>query len=95
MEYNETINKLTSDGAGFRCQGIIECLENNIKIPQAIEALKKLKNDSVIILGRKVSSYAIAALDILGAEKYSGDDEEIRETIPVLKEYLKKARGGT
>ncbi|MBQ4424573.1 MAG: hypothetical protein II882_02415 [Lachnospiraceae bacterium] len=88
MAYREVINKLTDAGAVFRCQGILECLEKSMNAPDVAEAMKLLKNDGVVIMGRKISSYAQAALDILGIERYNGNDPEVIELIPDLKEYL-------
>ncbi len=88
MAYRELINKLTDEGAVFRCQGILECLKKGVNTPDAAEAMKRLKNDGVVIMGRRISSYAQAALDILGIEKYKGNDEEVIELIPDLKEYM-------
>ena len=88
MAYREIISKLKSDGALFRCQGILDCLENNATDSSVIAAISSLKSDDVIILGRKVSSYALAALDALGIETYHGDEEEVRDLIPALKSYL-------
>ncbi len=88
MEYKETIDKLTNDGAIYRCQGIIDCLKKHITDQQVVEAIGRLKNDNVVILGRRVSSYALAALDIIGVEKYSGNDDEVRELIPDLTELI-------
>lgn len=86
MINNDIVSKLKSDGAIYRCQGILECLKGNIQDKSVLDLVSKLKNDNVVILGRKISSYAIAALDILGVEKYSGEDVEIVEFIPELRE---------
>ena len=51
LAHRDIINKLTSDGALFRCQGIIECLEGRIKDPEIIAAISSLKDDGVIIMG--------------------------------------------
>ena len=89
MGSKRIINKLTSDGALFRCQGILECLQSGDKDPHIIDALKNLIGDSVVIMGRKISSYAAAALDILDVETYNGTDEEVIDLIPDLKAYVK------
>ncbi len=86
MEYNEIISNLTSDGAGWRCKGIMGCLTAHVFNDEIQKILYELKSDDVIILGRKVGSYAKAALDILGGEAYEGDEEEVLDLIAGLKE---------
>ncbi len=87
MEYREIINNLMSDGVIYRCQGILVCLKRRIVDPDIVEIIKGLKNDRVVIMGRKVSSYAQATLGILGIEPYDGDDAEEKEFIPELIKY--------
>ena len=85
MAYKEIIDKLKNDGAIYRCQAIFECLERQIQDPEVFIAISDLKNDKVRILGRKISSYALATLDILGKETYKGNDVEVQELIPELR----------
>ena len=79
------INKLRSSGVANRFAGIIECIDNkNVSDDELLE-IKKLKNDSVIIAGRQLSSYAYAALDILNIEKYQGKDLDVKSLISEMK----------
>lgn len=82
MGNKKIIDNLMSDGAIFRCQGLIAAVKEKANTPEVIKAMSALKNDEIEILGRKVSSYAFAALDVLGAEKYSGTDPEVFDLIP-------------
>ncbi len=91
MELREIINKLQSDGALFRCQGILAAIKERSNDPEIIKHIQALKNDRVLILGREVSTYAIAALDILGKEKYEGNDFFIKdfiENLPLLSQTI-------
>ena len=78
------LDLLNHDGAAFRGKGIASCVQLRLNTPLISEALLKLKDDKVVLLGRPISSYAIAALDIVGAEKYQGDDTDIRALIDGL-----------
>ncbi len=90
MGNKRIIDKLTSDGALFRCQGILECIDKDIKDPEVINAVSQLKDDKVIVLGRRVSTWARTALDVLGVEAYIGDDEEVLDFIRDMKRYLEQ-----
>ena len=59
---------------------IRDCVIYDISDERIISSLKKLKDDGAIKIV-KISSLAIAALDILGAEKYNGTDKLIDELI--------------
>ena len=74
-EEKNILNLLNHDGAAYRGKGIATCIKLRLNTPLISDALRKLKNDSVMVLGRPISNYAIAALDIIGAEKYAGNDD--------------------
>ena len=78
------MNKLNSDGALFRVQGIISCAKLNEVPFQIADKLRELKADDVDIMGRPVSQYAIAALDILKIEKYTGNDQDVKDFIKYM-----------
>lgn len=83
-EESNILKLLSNSGAAYRGQGIALCIkEKNVSLEEA-ERLKSLKNDNVYVLGRPISSYAIAALDILNIEKYKGNDTDIRDLIKGL-----------
>lgn len=80
------LSKLKHDGAIYRMQGIAAVIQYRITEPEIVAELQTLKQDNVIMLGRPLRYMAIAALDIIGAEKYTGDDKEIIELIEGLPE---------
>lgn len=75
------IEKLTSNGAAYRLSGLIECMDERKLSDAEVEAIKALKSDPVIIGGRPLGVYALATLDITGAEKYKGQDENVIDFI--------------
>ena len=83
-EEKEILEDLNHDGAAFRAKGISQCIKTRANTPNIVMALKKLKNDKVVLLGTSLSSLAIAALDIIGGEKYIGDDVDIKDLIKGL-----------
>ncbi len=56
-------------------------IKYKIDTPQIRRALEKHRNDGSFEFCVRVSWLAIAALDVLGIEKYTGDDEQIKEII--------------
>ncbi len=86
MESRIIIYNLAHSGALFRLRAILLSIINRVQDPDVLQAIAKLKNDKVMMLGRPVSAYAIAALDILGQEKYQGNDPDIIELVEALPE---------
>lgn len=83
------LGKLNSEGALYRCHGILETVWFGISNSEIIERLNELKTDSVLVMGRPVSAYAIAALHLMQEECYVGNDKDVRDLIigiPTLKE---------
>lgn len=81
MSSNE---KMKNKGALNRFAGLIECLDKKILNTEEIETIKRLKEDDVVVCGRMLSCYAFAILDILGIEKYSGNNIDIKRLINEL-----------
>lgn len=77
MERKEITNNLKSKGAIYRCNGIVFAASENMTDEETIQLLRSLKSNTVWMLGRQVGWYAIAALDMLGVEKYTGSDPDI------------------
>lgn len=71
-----TLDKLLSKNPVSRFYGIIECFDRNYATQEEIEAMMDSKNDDFLIAGRKVDAWARAVLDLLGAEKYMGTDQD-------------------
>lgn len=83
-EEKRILDLLHHKGAAYRGQGIALCIKERLNTPAISKALRELKGDQITVLGRSISSYAIAALDIIGAERYKGDDEDMRKLITGL-----------
>ena len=81
MERKEIISNLKRDGAWYRMNGIIFAASKNMCDEETIKLLRSLKSNTVWMLGRQVGWYAIAALDMLGAEKYTGNDPDIAQFV--------------
>ena len=75
------IKMLYGNGTYDKFNGIIACVMENIKTDKVASRLKELKNDTTTIAGHPISDFSLAALDVLGIEKYQGDDEGIIEII--------------
>ena len=67
------LEKLQSRGLSNRFGGIVECIEDGNLTTEELEVLISLKQDHRDIAGRKISSYAIAALNLLGVERVDDD----------------------
>lgn len=74
-------NDLQSDNATDCIYAIRACCIQHILDNEIIDELRKLKYDNRIAMMKKVSECAIAALDILGIEKYTGYNLSIIEII--------------
>lgn len=76
--------KLSHSGASYRLNGIVECLDKGKATSSEISLLEKLETDETVLGGRTISTYAKAALDILGVKKYLESDESVSELIGLL-----------
>ena len=72
---------LNSDNKCLRLDGLLWATYHNINDENVIERIRELKYDEESAMGFKVSDYAVAALDILGVEKYQGGDERLSDLI--------------
>lgn len=78
---SEIEHGLNSENKCLRLDGLLWAAYFGITESSIINRIKELKNDDEYAMGFKVSDYAIAALDTLGVEKYSGNDERISDLI--------------
>ena len=67
------LEALKSNSSATRCNAIVSCIENGNVTASEIAIIESLLNDEHMIVGRKISSFAKAALDILGMRKNDGD----------------------
>lgn len=94
MTLNDTIKRipLMSDSevtamlghANFiaRTKALWEATERGLSDSRTLDAIRKLKEDSTVFWNQYlVQDFAIAALDILGTEKYNGQSERINVLI--------------
>jgi len=93
LERIEIINNLKSKGAIYRCNGIVFAASENMTDEETIQLLRSLKSNSVWMLGRQVGWYAIAALDMLGVEKYTGNDPDIAQFVSEFPAVVRTVTG--
>lgn len=72
---------LSHPGAFYRINATINAVRYKASDPVLKIRLDRLKHDQIIMNGYRVSDFAISALDILGLEKYAGNDLRIRALI--------------
>ncbi len=71
---NEVLNNLNKKGSFYKFNGIVECVKSNLVNDEITTKLKEFKTDNSLIAGHTISDFSTAALDIMGIEKYTGDD---------------------
>ena len=71
------LEKMQSNNLSYRFGGVLDCIDNKNLSSEEVNVLMSLKEDERIIAGRKISSYARAALEILGLEKARGDVDAV------------------
>lgn len=67
------LQKLQSENLSYRFGGILECIDDKNLSTEEVSILQSLKRDERWIAGRRISSYARAALKILGIENTAND----------------------
>ena len=77
------LEKIQSNNLSYRFGGILDCIDDKQLSPEEVNALLSLKEDERLIAGRRISSYAKAALEIAGIEEARGD----LDAINFIKEY--------
>ena len=61
--------------------GIFSCVKNHIVTPAVSDLLRKLKERRVHEFCMYIDECAMAALDVLGVEKYTGDNRNVLKLI--------------
>lgn len=77
-------NDLQSDNPCDCVYAIRTCCIQNVFNDNIIKIMKELKKDKRVAMMNKVSDFATAALDILGIEKYNGNNVIIIEMIETI-----------
>lgn len=81
----EIINKMKSNKPIFVMQALLQGIDEKIVDESFIEEIKKCKNNETRLLNVPIGYVAIAALDVLGKEKYIGNNEYILNMIKDFK----------
>lgn len=81
----EIINKMKSNKPIFIMQALLQGIDEKIVDESFIEEIKKYKNNETRLLNVPIGYVAIAALDVLGKEKYIGNNEYILNMIKDFK----------
>lgn len=72
---------LNSESDVAQAYAIRACCVKGFSSPTIISALKRLKNSSTRAMWQNISDAATAALHLIGAERYSGNNPAIIEII--------------
>lgn len=72
---------LNSDNAYLRLDSLIWAAYFKFAEDDVIARIKELKSDEDGAMGYKVKNYAVAALDVMNVEKYSGNDKNLQDLI--------------
>ena len=78
---NAILRGIQSTGTSDKSCGICFAAIHRIRDSEMIAAIRAAKEDADLIYAYRISDFAIAALDILGVEKYTGDNELIQTLI--------------
>lgn len=71
------LQKMQSENLSYRFGGILECIDDKNLSDEEVSVLQSLKQDERWIAGRKISSYARAALRLLDIEALDDDIDAI------------------
>ena len=80
-DVSEILNGIVSDIPILVMNAIIGGAENRVKDRRFIDSLKEQKSNDIELLHIRIGDVAIAALDVLGIEKYTGDDQAVKDII--------------
>lgn len=72
---------MTSTNPNGVVLGIASAVKNKPDDDNILNALKDLKESRLIVFGFSISQMATAALDLIGAEKYYGDEIRVHQFI--------------
>ena len=89
-EKQAIIDGLSRSGAIYRMNAISFSSIHKIKDAEVEKRIKALKEDDIILDGYSVSDFALAALDLMKVEKYTGDKRSVLNLIASKFEFLKQ-----
>lgn len=78
---NAILRGLSHPGAIYRVNAAINAVRFEVKKFQVKVYLDRMKADNVVVNGYRVSEFAYAALDLLGMERYSGNEPKTKALI--------------
>lgn len=81
---DNAIANMSRKGYLYRVRGIFQAVAQNSVSATEIALLERLTEETFEFGGRKVGSYALAALHILRAKEYTGDEAEVIELIQTM-----------
>lgn len=84
VDNNELIELLGHPNFIVRSKTICEIAKRHLLSEDVKSKLRELKNDDTIFWNRIcVRDFALAAMDVLGYEKYQGDDTNVKSLIDI------------
>ena len=91
MECKGIIDNLTHKGTAFQMKGIVMSLDNHADTPEVLDALYAMKSCKALapLMRMPMCAYAMAVLDLFGAEPYRGNDPDVLYLISYLGEYMR------
>ena len=70
-----------SEKAILIVNAIIFGVQQKLDSPSFISGVEKAAQNQTVLMGHRVSEFAVAALDILGKQKYTGTQQSIKDMI--------------
>ena len=86
---NVIFDCLSHSGAIFRMNAVGNAVIHGMNDSETISRLVELKSDNASLDGFTVGDFATAALDVLGCEKYRGNNDRMRSLIATRFNFLK------
>ncbi len=80
-DYEAIIAGIQSETPILVMNAIIAGVQHNVQDKKYVEGLRKEKENDIELLNVQIKDVAIAGLDILGIEKYMGNDVRIKKYI--------------
>lgn len=74
----------------FVMQALLQGIDENITDESFIEEIRQYKNNEICLLNVPIGYVATATLDVLGSEKYIGNNEYILKMIKEFKNQKSK-----
>lgn len=72
---------VNSEKAILIVNAIIFGTQQKINSPNFVSGLEKATQNQTVLMGHQVNEFAVAALDILGKQKYTGTKQSIKDMI--------------